>query len=224
MNSFKKLILSSLAFLVINLSGCKLPTAVADIPKIEKSSIINTQDLRPETEKKNKIFSFLVTSKAYGTYRRGDKLIKPDPVRIFQHRVYEKFMLRGIIPDVTVYHFVVYMNLKDELIRSSLASSFGGVVGAAVAAGTQKYNVDGIVSLTTRREFESFRKEYERALYTQKENPDKVSVYRVYLEAEINGKRTFVKTMTPTRLPKGDDRNPHLVAIETAIAFFLDQY
>ncbi len=213
-----------LAFSIVFLSGCKSLTATAEIPKIEKSSIVITQDLRSETEKKNKIFSLLLTSKAYGTYRRGDKLIEPNPVRILQHRVYEKFMPMGVIPDVKVHHFVVYMNLRDELIRGSLASSFGGVIGAAIAAGTQKYGVDGTMSLTSREEFESFEKEYKRALYTQRENPDKVSVYRVYLEAEINGKRTFVKIMTPTKLPKGDDRNAHLVAIETAIAFFLDHY
>ncbi len=212
----------ALLFVSMFTFGCAAPTLMVDVPNIEKSESVKIQDFRPEIEKENKIFSLSITSDAYGTYRRGDQLIDPSPMRIFQHRVYEKYSKLDKDPDVKVHHFVVYLNLKSELRRGVVGGVLGGVVGAAVASGTQKYGIDGIATLTSLDEFERFEKEYQRALYTEEENPGKVSIFRVYIEAEIDGKRTFITTMTPTRLPDG--QNPHLAAIETAIAYFLDQY
>lgn len=202
--------------------GCAAPTIMVEVPNIENSSSIELVDLRPESEKENKIFSLSITSEAYGTYRRGDKLLDPTMVRIFQHRVYDKYANAGTAPEIKLHHFVVYMNLKSELRRGVTGGLLGGVVGAAVASGTQKYGIDGLASITTIEEFNAFEKEYKRALYTEEENPDEVSVFKVYLEAEIDGKRTFIKTMTPTKLP--ENKNSHVAAVETAIAYFLDQY
>lgn len=204
--------------------GCAAPTITLDMPNIEASSVLMIEDLRPETEKENKIFSLAITSEAYGTYRRGDKLINPNPVRLLQHKIYEKYAPSDAVPSVKVHHLVMYMNLKSELRRGVTGGVLGGVIGAAVASGTQKYGVDGIAEITSEEEFNAFDEEYKRALYTEEENPGKASVYKVYIEIEIDGKRVFVSTMTPTRLPKDDTRNPHVVALETAIAYLLDQY
>jgi len=211
-----------LVFVSIFVFGCAAPTIMVEVPNIEKSSSMDLVDLRPQSEKENKIFSLSITSEAYGTYRRGDKLLDPSMVRIFQHRVFEKYAELEDVPEVKLHHFVVYMNLKSELRRGVTGGLLGGVVGAAVASGTQKYGIDGLASITTTEEFNAFEKEYKRALYTEEENPDKVSVFKVYLEAEIDGKRIFIETMTPTKLP--DNKNPHVAAVETAIAYFLDQY
>jgi len=213
-----------LIFLSIVIVGCATSTVVVDMPHLEESSLVTVEDLRPSTEKENEIFSLLITSEAYGTYRRGDKLVNPNPLRIFQHRIYEKYANKGVVPDVKVYHLVVYMNLKSELRRGAFFGVLGGVIGSAVASGTMKYGVNGLATLTSEEEFNAFKQEYTRALYTEKENPGKVSVFKVYLEAEIDGKRVFVSTMTPTRLPKGVEKNSHVVAIETAMAYFLEQY
>lgn len=59
-------------------------------------------------------------------------------------------------------------------------------------------------------------------MYTEEVNPGKVSVFKVYLEAEIDGKRTFTETMTPIKLP--ENTYSHVAAVETTIAYFLDQY
>lgn len=204
--------------------GCAAQTAMVDIPTIDQSSLVAIKDLRPETEKEDETFSLMISNEAYGTYRRGDKLVDPTPIRILQHRIHEKYSTSVTAPDTNVHHFAVYMNLKSELRRGVAGGFLGGMIGMGVAAGTQKYGVDGLASLTTEEEFMSVEEEYKRALYTQDENPEKVSVYIVYLDAELDGKRSFIRTMTPTRLPKGDERNPHVVAIEAAIAYFLDQY
>ncbi len=212
------------AILAIFAYGCTVSPVKVNIPKIKESSVAQIEDLRPAAEKKNELFSFSIFSEAYGTYRRGDELIDPNPVRVLQHRAYEKLSSSDQPIQIKVNHFVVYMNLQSELKRSATGAALGGIIGAAIASGTQKYGVDGIATIISQEEFESHDEEYKRAFYTAEENPDKVSVYNVYLEAEVNGKSFFVKTMTPTRLPEDDKRNSHIVAVETAIAFFLDQF
>lgn len=215
-----KMRLLALTILSMLTIGCAARTTMVEIPNIDESSSVNIKDFRPESERENEIFSFSISSEAYGIYRHGDELVSPSPIRILQHRIYEKFSNTGIIPEVKVHHFVVYANLKSQLRKGVL----GGAIGAAIASDTQKYGVDGLASLTTEEEFKAYEEEYKRALYTQEENPEKVSVYKVYLDAEINGKRTFIKTMTPTTLPEDNPKNPHVVAVETAISYFLDQY
>jgi len=210
-----------LAFVSLIVIGCAANTKV-EVPNIEKSSSLELVDLRPQSEKVDKTFSFAITSEAYGIYRRGDRHLNPSMVRIFQHRVFEKFAEIEEVPAVKLHHFVAYQNIKSELRRGVTGGLIGGVVGAGIVSGTQKYGIDGLASITTTEDFNAFEKEYKRALYTEEENPGKVSVFNVYLEAEIDGKRAFIKTMTPIRLP--GHKNSFLAAVETAIAYFLDQY
>jgi hypothetical protein len=217
----KLLVIAMLSILMI---GCAAPTIMIDVPNLDSSSSLSIEDLRPESEKKDEIFSLFITSEAYGTYRRGDKLVNPNPIRLLQHKIHEKYSDSSELPEVKVHHLVVYMNLKSELRSNVMGSLLGGAIGSAIASSTQKYGIDGLAKLTSEEEFNKFDEEYKRALYTKEENPEKVSVYKVYLEAEINGKRTFVMTMTPARLPKDSNREPHVAALETAMAYFLDQY
>jgi len=214
----------SLFFASLILCGCGAASKKIDIGDIEASSAIKVVDLRPEIEKGDKTFSLFIGSEAYGIFRRGDKWIDPGAVRVLQHKIYENLPSAAVAPEIKVHHFVVYQNIKSQLRRGVFGGVLGGVLGGAIATATQKYGIDAITTLVTNEEFESFDAEYKRALYTQEENPNKVSVRVSYLDAEIDGKRTFVRTMTPEKLPKGDTRNPHHAAIETTIAFFLDQY
>ena len=214
-------------FLILSLLtvGCATLVLPVDVPNIEKSASLNVIDLRPEAEKseKNKIFSLSIVSNAYGIYRIGTKVIEPNALRIFQHRVYEKFSHAVLVPEVKVHHLVVYSNLKSELRRGVTGGLLAGVVGAAVASSTQKYGVDGHASIVNKEEFDAAEKEYLHALYTEEENPDKASVLFVYLDAEIDGKRTFIRTLTPLRFEADDKRIPYVVGVEAAIAYFLDQ-
>lgn len=212
------LMLSSILFV-----GCAAPIAKVDIPNIKESETVNVVDLRPASEKENEIFSLAITSEAYGTYRRGDALLNPSATRILQHRAYEKFSSSGELPKIKIHHLVVYMNLKSELRRGVTGGLLGGAIGGAIASATKNNAVAGINSVIDGKEFEALSKEeYKRSLYTEKENPNKASVFVVYLDAEINEKRVFVKTMTPTKLAEG--KNPHVAAVETAVAYFLEQY
>ncbi|MBX2857176.1 MAG: hypothetical protein KTR17_00820 [Cellvibrionaceae bacterium] len=211
-------------FVAVLAVGCTAPSLKIDVPNLAESSFLLVEDLRPPTEKENKAFSYSITSGAYGIYRRGDKLIDPSPVRLLQHEIYKKYASESSFPKVKVHHLVVYNNLKSALRKSATGGILGGVVGALIVAGNQKHGIDVVANLTTEEEFNSFEKEYQRALYTQEQNPNKVSVNKVYLEAELDGKRTFIMTMTPVELPKEVDKNSHVSAIETAIAYFLDQY
>lgn len=118
---------------------------------------------------------------------------------------------------------VVYMNLQSELKRGGVGAIFGGAIGSAIALGTKDNTVNSINSLVNKEEFEGMlADEYLRATYTEGENPNEASVYVTYIDAEINGKRSFVKSMTPTITPDGV--NGHVASIESAINYFLEHY
>lgn len=205
-------------------SGCATPIIKVNIPNMQDQNTVTVTDLRPRTEKENQTFSLSISSKAYGLYRRGDAILDPTAIRILQHRVHEKFSHLNTKSEIKIHHFIVYMNLKSELRRGVFGGTIGGIIGAGIAAGTQRHGVDILRYIMTQEEFDAIDKEYERALYSNAENPGKASVYVVYLDAEIDGKRTFVKTMTPFNMPKENTSNSHVFAVETAIEFFLEQF
>ena len=224
---FKYSKLFFVAVFLIFMTGCAGKTLKVDLPDIDESSNLSMIDLRPDVEKaaKTKIFSLSISNKAYGIYRQGESIIDPTAIRLFQHRIYEKFSKTAMPSEVKVHRLVAYANLRSELKKGVFAGVFGGLIGASIAASIQNGKVvNGIASVIDPEAFNAIDKEYKRALYTEEENPQKVSVYTVYIDAEIDGKRTFIRTMTPTRLPEGETLNPYIAAIETAIAYYLEQY
>lgn len=196
--------------------GCALPIVKMDVPGIEKSSSISVKDQRPENEKRGEIFGYLITSSAYGIHRIGDEKLDPPMIQVFRHRVYEKFGVSNPVSELIVHHMVVYYNAKSELRAGALT----GVIGAAIASGAK---VSVYESLVDRKDFEALAKEeYKRAFYTETENPESATVFVIYIDAEINGKRVFIKTMRPNSAPDG--KLPYHHAIDAAIKYFLTHY
>lgn len=212
----KLLVFLPLALLV----GCAHPISKIEVPDINRSDAVVIKDLRPANEKQNEIFSLSITSEAYAIYRKGDETLQPPMVRLLQHRAFEKF---GQPMEITVHHMVAYLNLKSGMRRSVLGSSLGGVVGAAIASGAESKYPTIASSLADRAEFDSLAdKEHRRSFFTEKENPEKASVFVTYIDAEIKGKRAFTKTMSPATA--GENQNAQVIAIEGAIQYFLSQY
>lgn len=214
----KTILLAALVFL-----GCVQPIKV-DVPDIEKSQSVVAKDLRPLSEKESKVFSVLIVSPSYGIFRRGDEFLTPSAPRLLQHRVFQKFSSNTQPVEVTIHHMVVYLNGRAATTRSALAGGLGGMAGAGIAATTAtNNNVNLLSTLADRQTFDSLAEdEYKRALYTDIENPENASVFVVYLDAEINGKRVFVKTMTPADAK--DSQNPLATAVESTIQYYLSQY
>lgn len=214
----KKQLLTILA--VAALAGCATPTTKLTVPGIERSDAIQVKDVRPASEKKDEVFSLLITSDAYGTYRIADAALAPSAVRLFQHRSFEKF---GAGQDITIHHLVAYRNLQASFRSMAIGSAIGGVVGAMVA-GPINTAPNGINSaLVDRDTFESLaNSEYKRALYTLQENPGKGNVLIVYMDVEMRGKRAMTRTVAPFA-DKGDI-NPLTAAVEASIQFQLAQY
>lgn len=205
------------------LIGCAQPVTTIIVPEIVKSEAIVLKDLRPDLEKQNEILSLLVTSDAYGIYRKGDASTVPAATRLLQHRVFEKFNTSNQPKEITIHHLVVYLNMQSSLRRTAIMAGFGGVVGSAIAGGTQNNSATLSCSLIEKDAFEAAAKdEFKLALYTEKENPNKANVFIVFIDAEFNGKRVFVKTMSPAIAP--ENQNAHALAIDAAIQFYLSQY
>jgi hypothetical protein len=216
-------ILLATAAAAIFLSGCAAPVYKHDVQGLQRSEAINFVDARPKAESEQKLFSALITSDAYATYRYSTSTLDPSAVRLFQHKIYEKFHGNVTPVDVKVYHFVSYMNLQSSFRRTAIGSIFGGV-GAAVAAGTQNYNADFKVADVNREIFDAITddNEYTKSFFSEQENPSKAPVFIVYIDADINGKRSFIRGISPTT--RNDGKNSYLYVVENTISSFLSKY
>jgi hypothetical protein len=210
----KKLLVLLLPFV---LAACATaPPPKIDVPEINKSQSVVMHDARPAAEQQSEIFSLLITSERYGTIRMAEIKTEPSPLRLFQHRVFERLGDKGPL-DVTVHHLVVYMNQQGQL----RAGALGGLVGLAIVSGRE---VSGSSTVVDSAVFEGMKgdDEFKRALFTKAENPQNAPVLIVYIDATINGKRITTKTVSPLKQPEG--KVPYVVALESASTFFLSQY
>jgi hypothetical protein len=213
---------SLLLALVLLVTGCATSVTKLDLPGIERSASVKVQDLRPETEKKSEIFSMLITSEAYATYRVSDAALDPSAIRLLQHRAYEKYADSGTPLSIKVHHLVVYRNLQSQLRKSAIGAGLGGVIGAMIAESTVQ-NLDGTSNalIDNPKSFDLLADtEYKRAFYTDSENPKHASVLIVYMDIEMQGKRTFTRTVAPIVPNAGD---PLQSAVEAAIRYQLSQ-
>ena len=208
------------------LCGCSAPVSRPAVSGPEPVSSAPFNDLRPASEKENEIFSYLITSAGYAIYRKGDQTMSPPPVQLLRRRAIETLV--GVdtakpAPAITVHHLVVYWNAKSAMRKGAFGGAIGGALGGLIVCTstcTQTVNISQQTVNATW--FNSVKEEYERAFYTAAENPEKASVFVTFIDAEINGKRVFVRTMAPSVAEKGQD--PFVIAVEAAIKFYLSNY
>lgn len=205
------------------LTGCAAPVHKHEVAGLQKSETMNFVDARPQAESEQKIFSLLVTSDAYATYRYSTSTLDPSALRLFQHKIYEKFPEGAKPSQVKVHHFVSYMNMQSALRRTAVGSIFG-IAGAVVASSTQNYQADFRATSVDRAKFEaaSEDEEYTRSFFSAEENPKNAPVFVVYIDAEIDGKRNFVRGIAPTN--RDDGKNPYLHVVDSTIVAFLNNY
>ena len=204
------------------LGGCGTSGPIrVDIPEAARTLSVPIEDLRPESEKEGKIFSTFIMSSSYGIYRNSDDLIDPKMIDIFRWMVFERLGNASGDLKIAVHHMVVYANQKSALRGQAIGQALAGVVGALAAADmANNRNVNIAQSLVDSEQFEKIKPEVRRAFYSESENPEKASVFVIYIDASVNGKRLFVKTMAPvTKTSDG-----YVLAIKSAIQYYLDQY
>src|SRR5262245_55497767 len=174
-----------LVVLSVLIYGCAAPASLT-IPGIERSESVAAKDLRPETEKQDATFSYVLTSDAYAIYRLGDASLSPSATRLLRHRAFEKFGSGGEALNLTIHHLVVYRNLQAQFRQTALGP---GLIPALIV-GTETREPSGIAStLVNRQAFDSPDREHARAYYTGAENPGRGGVYVVYIDSEMRGKR-----------------------------------
>lgn len=193
-----------------------------EVPGLEKSSQLVINDLRPQTEKERKTFSLMITSEAYGIYRNGEDAVDPSPVRLLQHNIHEKFSSNSAPAEVKLYHFVSYTNARAALKKVAVGSIFGPI-GAVIANSTNNKTLESGVSFVSPELFDATNdNEFERAFYSEAENPQKATAFVIYLDAEIDGKRTSIRKISPAIAEGGTD--PYVSAIDGTIQAFLSNY
>lgn len=211
------------ALLTLTCAACTPAITKVNVPDIAKSDAVTVTDVRPASEKEHKIFSLMITSKQYGVWRIGDAQLSPSPVRLLQHQVYETLGPRTDAPTVTVYHLVIYANMQSQFRHGAVGAAIGGVAGGLI--GNAIVNHTGTTQTTPvdQAAFEGLpADEYKRGLYTHEEDPNKASLYIVYIDTLINGKRVFTRTIAPMR--KQGDPTSLSDAVQLAIKNQLAKY
>lgn len=208
--------------LALACSGCAT-VAKVDLPDAAKSNVLPVSDMRPVGEKDRKIFSLFITSEKYGIIRAGDGNIDPSPVRLLQYRAFQKFGAAD--HKITIDHFVIYENMKSQLRSGATGAAIGGIIGAEIANAMSGH---GPASQQTQVIAESTfdnlddQNEYQRGFYTASENPDKGSVFVIYIGTNVDGKRVLTRTIAS--MDKHGSENPLAAAVELAIKNHLDDY
>lgn len=217
-----------LLFIPIFFCACAPSTTHVDFPGTDQSISVLVHDLRPNSEKQSILFSSFIMNGGYSIYRKGDETLDPPMVNIFRRMVFEKIGDANLDMNITIHHMVVYENHQSEHRFLGIGAGLGGAIGGALsgaysAAQESTANVNITQSLVDRNQFEnSGREEYFRAYYTEAENPDKASVFVIYIDASINEGRVFVKTMAPTYAPGG--KSAYSLAVKSAIDYYMKEY
>lgn len=204
----------------LNLTGCAVPVKY-EVPNLNQSAQFVVKDLRPEVERETKLFSFLITSKAYGVRRIGDGAEGLTPVRLMQHRVHEMLKPNSFGTEVKVHHFVSYINFRASAKRGALGAAIGGMFGTLLVSSTQSGLPlpPGISYVDPEVFASSIEEEYVRGHYTEEENPNKSDVIVVFLDAEMNGQRTFLRRIS--RMDPNEKANHFMEAVDATIQAFL---
>ncbi|MET0331574.1 MAG: hypothetical protein ABW154_09085 [Dyella sp.] len=190
---------------------------------IAKSDSLPLRDLRPASEKENKIFSLLITSKEYGVKRAGDAKLSPVPVRLLQHEAFQKFASTDHPPQVTVYHFVIYENMRSQLRAGAIGAGIGGMLGGIMGDAIGSHNSSSQTHVIDEMSFNSGSDEYLRGQYSAAENPENAAVYIIYVDTDIDGKKVFTRTVASMRL-HSDQKNALADAVQLAIKNHLSHY
>ncbi|MDR1229116.1 MAG: hypothetical protein LBK55_08915 [Azoarcus sp.] len=201
------------------------PPVSFDLPDEARSISVPLEDLRPENEKEkdDKLFSLLVTSSQYGITRVADGTTFPPVMDVFRWMAFERLKETEEDLKISVYHMVAYLNQKSRLRRQAIGGGIGGIIGAVIASSTAATTVNISQSLVDRDMFErNARAEARRAFYSKEENPEDAPVFVIYIDAAVNDKRVFVRTMAPITAPDG--QYPFVLAVKGAIQYWLDQY
>lgn len=205
-------------------AACAPVATKVSVPDMAKSDALSVRDVRPDSEKDRKLFSLLVTSKEYGIIREGDAGLSPSPVRLLQHQVFEKFDASGHLPKVDVYHFVVYENLKSKLRSNAMFGSIGGLLGGLAADAVATHVAMAKAGAVDEEAFDraSGDDEYQRALFTEAENPAREPVYIVYIDTDIGGERVLTRTVS--LIKQHGDESSLATAVQSAITNHLGHY
>lgn len=217
----KKLLI---ALLAITCAACAPVVTKVNIPDIGKSGAVQVTDMRPANEKEHEIFSLLITSKEYGIWRVGDAQLSPSPVKLLQYEFAKQPNAANASPKVVVRHFVVYANMQSQLRHGAVGAGIGGVIGGLIGNAVANHGESALTSNADEQAFDAMAtEEYKRGLYTTAEDPDKASVFIIYIDTEINGIRVFTRTIAPAIAKKGA-QPPLADAVELAIRNQLAKY
>jgi len=203
-------------------AGCSPVVTKVNVTDMVKSESVQMQDVRPASEKVDKIFSLLITSKEYGVMRWGDARLSPTSMRLLQHEAFQELAAADRPLKITVSHFVIYGNMRAQFRSGAAGGAVAGLAGALIANEIASHDASFQTQIVDETAFNSVTDEYLRGTYSSTENPDKASVYIIYIDTDIDGKKIFTRTIASMK--PHDDKNPFADAVQLAIKNHLSQY
>jgi len=204
-------------------AGCvTAPQPKFEVSDLGKSQTVAFEDLHPVDESKTEIFSYLISSERYGIFRVGAIDTDPTAMRLLQHRAYERLSDRGPLA-IKIYHFAVYRNSQGSL-RAGAFGSVLGPLGAVLATASVNNDLGGTTAVIDPSLFASTSgdNEWKRGVMSRQENPANGAAFVTWLDVEINGKRVFVRGVSPMKV--ADGKVPYVVALESTYDFLLKQF
>ncbi|MBL8325307.1 MAG: hypothetical protein JNJ89_10160 [Rubrivivax sp.] len=198
-------------------AGCAAPPMVVPVAGLEASARVALTDLRPATEREGRLFAMLPLQPGFGVARIGEDRLSPPPMRLLQHRVFER---AGAQPPaaVKVHHLAIYQNNAVAAMRAAFATAGG----ASLQRATGTIDDDAaraVNNLVAAERFEALTgdDEWKRGAYDRRENPGHAPALIVLVETEIDGTRVFTRTLYKTMLHEAG-------ALPRAVAAALDYH
>lgn len=204
----------------IALVGCAPATVKLPVANLAVSEKTHVEDLRPASEKTQEVFSYLITNERFGYRRLPQEATDPSGARLFSHLLQEKYG-DTVVPPTKLKHFVVYLDERAAIKRTSLAAAGFVVIPAAGNISESQYGV--INSLVDSAEFNaaSGDSEYQRAISNSPYSLSGKPIYVIYIESESGSKNRFTRTTFPMKnAPLGFEQTLY-EAMDAAIRFNL---
>lgn len=194
------------------------------INDLDPSNSVTIQDTHPLDENKSEAFSYLVSSERYDLFRLGFVAQNPSALRLLQQRANEHFGSQKSVT-IKIHHFAAYQNLQKSLRTSALNSTLTVMRVPYTINQPDGNQFSNTISIINPEWFEktSGDNEWQRGIPTPEETPTNGACLIIWLDVEINGKRLFLRSVSPSAKAE-EIKKSYALALESTYSYLLKQF
>jgi hypothetical protein len=117
---------------------------------------------------------------------------------------------------------VIYENMRSQLRAGAIGAGVGGLIGGEIGNAMASHDASSQTQIVDEMSFNAVTEEYLRGQYSASENPDKASVFIIYVDTDIDGKKVFTRTVASMKTH--GDQSALADAVQLAIKNHLSHY